>query len=84
MNPPQLAADFTGRNVPILYGACATAALLLVVAAVVLLATLDVALWEMKVLGRTLAQGKVQASVKRVDRSAGAVRYSSHSGRWRT
>src|SRR6266568_8537542 len=69
MNPQQLFAEINRRNIPRLYVAFATTALLLIVVAVLLLATFEVAVREMKGLVRTLALGKVQAPVRRVDRS---------------
>jgi hypothetical protein len=77
---PQLLAEINRRNIPRLHVACATAALLLIAAAV-LLATFEVAVWEMKLLARSLAPGKAPAPVRRPNRYA---RYDTHSYRWRT
>jgi hypothetical protein len=84
MNPQQLFAEVNRRDIPRLYVACATATLLLIAAAAVLLTTFEVAVWKMKVLVRTLAPGKVQAPVRHVERSEGYARYYAHSYRWRT
>ncbi len=84
MNPQQLFAEINRRSIPRFYVAFATTALLLIVVAVLLLATFEVAVREMKGLVRTLALGKVQAPVRRVDRSVGYTRYDAHSYRWRT
>jgi len=84
MNPQQLFAEINRRNIPRLYVACAIAALLLIAATAILLATLEAAVREMKVLARVLAAGKVAAPVRRLNRSAGYARYAAHSYGWRT
>ena len=83
MNPQQLFAEVNRRNIGNLHAACAAAALLLIVAAAVLLATLEWSSRKMKALVRTLASGKVYASVRRVDRSTRYAGYEAHSYRRR-
>jgi hypothetical protein len=79
MNAPELLAGFNRRsNIRGLDVVGATAALVVVVTAAVLLATFEAVAWEMKALARTLAPGKNHA---RLDRHA---TYGGHSFRWKT
>jgi hypothetical protein len=84
MNPPQLLAEVNRRDIPRFYVASATATLILIAAAAVLLTTFEVVVWEMRVLVKTLTSSKVPAPVRRLDRAAGCARYDAHSYRWRT
>ena len=84
MNPQQLFAEINRRNIPRLYVASATAALILIAVAAVLLTTFEVVVWEMRVLVKTLTSSKVPAPVRRLDRAAGYARYDTHSYSWRT
>ncbi len=52
MTPQQLFAEINRRNIPRLYVASATAALILIAVAAVLLTTFEVVVWEMRVLVR--------------------------------
>jgi hypothetical protein len=78
MNAPELSAGIDRRNAHGLEVAGATAGLLLIVGAAVLLAAFEAVTWEMKALARTLAPGKNHGPGRGLDRH---VTYAAHSFR---